>query len=131
MSNIVTVIYPITRYSELKSEVQFDLSSDRDRIKFADPMHFYQDPLTEDEQNRILQAYTNGEIDDTWGYVKDYLIDRDLDPREEFARRFNEKFGSIVPNVTGVIRRSLMGDCQFYEGICRVGENRYEIMLGS
>ena len=107
--NLVTLRFPITRYSELESSITLDLSKEEDVLKFADPMHVYNESLTNDERDRILDKYHSGEVDDLFKYIHGNLIDR-----------------------SGPVKRyKLMGDCQFYEGLRRISADEYYINLGS
>lgn len=101
-------IYDITRYGNVQTtiETSYPLTQKREI------MNFYKRVITAADRERIIAAYNMQGFFDGFDYIKDNLIERD--PQKEQCQYWE-----------------LMGDCQFYEGLSEISENRFSVLLGS
>lgn len=100
--------YPITRYGDVETTIE----SDTRLTNKKQVMSFYKRAVTPQDRENILAAYHTPGFFDGFDYIKDNLVDRTSDrgPCEYWE---------------------LMGDCQFYEGLTLIGDNHYNVDLGS
>lgn len=103
----VTYVYPISRYGALETEVEAPYSEEE-----SDVMAFYQKEIPADIQKLILEEHYANPEDDGWGYIKEGIIERD-------------------PSAGPVCFWEIMGDLKYYEGLEKLGENKYYVVLGS
>lgn len=106
--SVYTYVYPVTRYSELTARIQTSVK----RTSKQEVMAFYKQQITPEDEARIRLAYRNGELSDTFRYIRDNLVDRDVTRKP-------------------CTYKELMGDCQFYEGLDKIGDKTFYVCLGS
>ena len=101
--------YPITRYNELTTVVHRDtpLPDNEEEV-----MAFYDQYISSEDLDRIIDGYNSGEVSDTWDYIKDHIIDRD-------------------PSLEPCRYREIMGELKYYEGLSQTPDGSYKVDLGS
>lgn len=100
--------YSITRHCELHTTI----SSATPLTKKSQIMAFYDGVITSEDRARIITAFNDGELADVFNYILNGLVNRD-------------------PTLPECKYYEIMGDCQFYEGLEDMGNNSYEVYLGS
>lgn len=105
-------IYNITRYGEITTTITRDTFTDDE----TEIMSFYDQEITIEDRNRIIESYNKGDLNDRFDYILDNLINR-------------------KPNCGPCTYKELMGDCKRLRRVVPIisstNPNHYVVLLES